>query len=426
MIEILDHLFKMKDLRIVPVNSTKKYKDSTVPPSRIARELGVAHLIQGGVRRAGNKVKISVTLIEGKTENLLWHDTYERDITDVSKVFSVQSDVATQIARALNVQITPEVHSRMQAFPTQNREAYDLYLKGRMWETSTEDAIGYLNQAVSIDSTFADAYVQLGRRYWELAHWGKKRPEEFWRKSKAYLNKAIALDPQNSRAYSELAVVQGNWDWDDKAGRRSLQMALSLNPADIDNYIDLFFYYCRKQDCDSMNITLQTIKRIEPGDYYNQEYFVRMCAGDENGLRMIKPPANIINWESPEVELEICRLLIIKEYEKALKFLSGAGHLDEARALTYRAIIFGLIGKEPESRAEIAKLEKLATESYVPPSMLGRAYMATGDENNAYFWLEKGIKQHDLFIHYLPYFPPFYTMRNQIKFQELMKRTWIN
>jgi TolB-like protein len=424
MIEILDHLFKMKDLRIIPLNTTSKYKDSSEPLKKVADELGVANLIQGSVRRAGNIVKISVALIEGKTEKYLWQHTYEDDITDVSKIFTVQSDVASQIAHELSVQITPEVHSRMNTFPTQSREAYDLYLKGR--ETGGEESIDYLMKAISLDSAFADAYVALGKDYWELAHYGQKYPEDSWRKSKAYLNKAIVLDPQNSRAYSELAVVQGNWDWDDKAGRQSLQKALSLNPADINNYNDLFMYYFRKQDCDSMNSTLQTIKRLEPGEYYINEVFIKLCAGDEDGLRRMNPPIDFFKNGGINVAVEVWRLIIFKEYEKALKILATTDQLDESQIITYKAITFGLSGKVPESGAEIVRLEKMATESYVPPSILATVYMANGDENQAYLWLEKGIKQHDMYMHFIPYFPPFYSKRNDRKFQDLMKRTWIN
>jgi TolB-like protein len=424
MVEILDHLFKMKDLRIIPLNTTRKYKDSSEPLKKIADELGVAHLIQGSVRRAGNKVKISVGLIEGITEKYLWQHTYEDDISDVSRIFTVQSDIATQIARELSVQITPDVNSRMNIFPTQNREAYDLYLKGR--ETWGEESIDYLMKAITLDSAFADAYVELGRNYWQLAHWGKLRPEDYWQKSKAYLNKAIALDPLNSRAYSELAVVQGNWDWDNKTGRQSLQKALALNPADISNYNDLFFYFCRKLDCDSMMNTLQMMKQLQPGDYYINELCTKICAGDEKGLRIMNPPDDYFKNEGPSSECEVWRLIIIKEYEKALKILATTDQLGEAHVITDKAIIFGLSGKESESRAEIARLEKLATESYVPPSMLGSVYMANGDESHAYAWLEKGIKQHDLWMHILPYFPPFYSKRGEPKFQDLMRRTWIN
>ena len=424
MIEILDHLFKMKDLRIVPLNTTRKYKDSSEPLKKVADELGVANLIQGSVRRAGNIVKISVALIEGKTEKYLWQHTYEDDITDVSKIFTVQSDVASQIAHELSVQITPEVHSRMNTFPTQSREAYDLFLKGE--RTLGEESIACLKKAIGIDSTFADAYVALGLKYWLLAHWGNKRPEDYWLKSKEYLNKAIALDPQNSRAYSQLAVVQGNWDWDDKAGRNSLQKALALNPADVNNYTDMFFYFVRKQDCDSMMAILQTMKQLQPGEYYFNELIIKLCAGDENGLRMMNPPDDFLKDGGAGIEQEVWKLIIIREYDKALEILATTDQLDEAVILVANSTVFSLLGKKPEARSEIARLEKMATQRYVSPAFLGTAYMAMGDEKRAYDYFEQGIKEHDMWMHFLPYTSPFFRKRNDPKFWDLMKRTWIN
>jgi adenylate cyclase len=430
MVEILDHLFKMKELRIIPLNTTAKYKDSAEPLTNIAHQLGVAHLIQGSVRRVGNIVKISVALIEGKTEKYLWQHTYQDDITDLSRIFIVQSDVAAQIANALSVRITPEINSRMNTFPTQSREAYDLYLKAEdKWgEESIENLnnIAYLNKAVAIDSNFADAYVALGKNYWILAHFGKRRPEEYWRKSKEYLKKAIALDPQNSRAYSELAVVQGSWDWDARAGLKSLQMALTLNPADIKNYTDLFYYYVKRHDCDSMNATLQTMKQLQPGEYYINELVIKICEGDENGLRRMNPPDDFIKDGGPEVQFEVWRLIIIKDYEKALKIMATTDQFDEAVILEEQAITFSLLGKEPETKSDIARLEKLATERYVPPSILGTVYLARGDEKHAYEYFEQGISEHDLWMQLLPYNALFFGKRSDPKFRDLMKRTWIN
>jgi adenylate cyclase len=422
MVEILDHLFKMKDLRIIPLNSTLKYKDSTVPLKEIAHELGVAHLIQGSVRRAGDKVKISVALIEGSTEKYLWQHTYEDDIAEVSRVFVVQSDVATQIAHALSVQITPEVNSRMNTFPTKSKEAYDLYLKGR--DAWGEQAIANLNKAIAIDSTFADAFVELGRIYWGLA--AHNNEADLWRKSKDYLYKAIALDPQNSRAYSELGVVAGGWDWDNKAGLRYFQKAISLNPSETKNYNDLFFFYLRKFDCDSMRFALQKMKQLQPGDYYFYEVTIKICAGDEEGLRMMKPPADFMKTEYDHINMELSRLLILKKYNEVLEILNTTDQLDEITVLSLKATTLGLMGKAPEARSEIAKLEKMATTRYVWPAMLALAYMAIGDESHAYAYLEKGIKEHDMAVHFIQYDPPFYTKRNDMRYQALMKGRWVN
>ena len=418
MVEILDHLFKMKDLRIIPFNSTLKYKDSAVPIKQIASELGVAHLIQGSVRRAGNKVKISVALIDGSTEKYVWQHTYEDDITEVGKIFIVQSDVATQIAHALSVQITPDVNSRINNFPTKSKEAYDLYLKGR--DKWGEEAIAYMNKAIAIDSTFADPYVELGRLY-------------LWtRKSKEYLNKAIALDPNNSRAYSNLAVVNGITDWDNKAGRKNLKKAISLNPSESKNYNDLFFYFLRKFDCDSMSITLQKMKQMEPSDiYYDEDFYfhnvtINICSGNLENLEANNPPAAFMKNPGGHLVSEVARMILLKRYAEVLKILETTNQLPKELILVFKAITFSYMGKAFEAKTEIAKLEKLATTQNISPAMMALAYMASGDESRAYAYLEKGIKEHDIWVHFSQYYPPFLGKRNDPKYKELMEKRWIN
>jgi len=422
MIEILDHLFKMKDLRIIPLNSTLKYKDATESLKEMASELGVAHLIQGSVRKADNKVKISVALIDGNTEKYIWNHTYEADITEVSRIFSVQSDVASQIARAMSVQITPEVNIRMNSFPTQSRDAYDLYLKGR--DTWGEKSIAYLNEALAIDSTFADAYVMLSMK--TMANVGFSDQPDLWKTKKEYLYKAIALDPQNSRAYSELAVVNGLWDWDNTAGRQNLQKAISLNPADLENYEDLFFFYLRNFDCDSMRTTLETMKLLKPGDYYFHEVTIKLCAGDEEGMRTMNPPADFMRNAYNRIANELSRMLILKNYEEVLNLLDTTYLLNEEHILAFKASTLGHMGKAGEAQAEIDKLEKLATTRYISPAILAMAYMANDEENKAYVYLEKGISEHDQIVHFIQYYPPFYSKREDPRYQKLMKGRWVN
>ena len=249
MIEIMDHLFKIDSLRIIPRNSTVSYKDSSKPIKEIAKELRVSNLITGSVRKSGGRVKISVQLIRGEDEHHLWQQTYEREIADV---FSVQSDVAQQIAVALKAQITPEVKLRIEAIPTPDQQAYELFLKGRneynkVWADLGSDhakrGIEYLNQAIAIDDKFSNAYAALGEAYWLLAHYHPDYTTDYWKKSKENLNKAITLDPLNGWAYSELAVVQHNWDWDKMGALQSLKKAVQLNPSNIDIRIDFLWFY---------------------------------------------------------------------------------------------------------------------------------------------------------------------------------------
>jgi len=431
MIEILDHLFKIKGLRIIPRNSTLGYKDSSKPLREIASELGVAHLIQGSVRKSGNRLKISVQLINGRDEQFLWHETYDREMADV---FAVQSDVATRIANALKATITPDVKERMDRIPTQNQEAYDLFLKGQQeylkfwtdWSTAhVGPGIDYLEKAVALDSTFSEAFAGLGRCYWFLANYAPDYNPDYWRKSRGYLNKAIELDSKNGWAYAQLAVVQHNGDWDKQAASRSLQKALELNPSDNSINNEIFWFYLQSQNCDSMKVLLNEIKEIEPGDYYSYEIAIRICNGQDRELEAFNPPKDFSNGVVLWFELE--RLMILGKYQMALERIEQYPDLwGMDNYLLTKGEALGLAGKRTEALEIIRELENLSKTRHIWPSYFAVVYMAMGNEEKAYEYLEKAIEQRGFLPHLLPYHAAFYNKKNEPRFQAFMKRTWLN
>jgi len=428
MIEILDHLFKIKDLRIIPRNSTLRYKDSSKSLKEIASELGVAHLIQGSVRKSGNRVKISVQLMNGNNEQSLWQQTYDREIADV---FAVQSDIASQVANALRIQITPEVKERMEAIPTQNQEAYELYLKGRKEYTAwskdfnmdrVKSGIGFLKSAISLDSTFSNAYAALGNCYWVLGHHDPDYTVDHWKKSKEYSSKAIELDPQNGWAYTQLAVVQNDWEWDRKAAYSSYRKSIALNPSDLENWSTFYWFHIRSMNCDSMAAVLNTLKKLDPTrEYYGLEVFLRICNRDENALRNLKSTSSFGGL------FEIERLIILKEYKQALeKITVNKSSLSDNYFLLLKGEILGLSGQKAEAMQVIGEMEQLSRQRHIWPSFFAHLYMAAGEEEKAYQYLEKAKREHDLDLHLLPYFATFYLKNDDPRFQAFMKRTWIN
>ena len=433
MVEILDHLFKIPGLRIIPRNSTLAYKNSNKSLKEIAKELTVVNLIQGSVRKSGNRVKISIQLINGLTEQYLWQQTYDRDLADV---FAVQSDVATQIANALKAQITPEVKDRIRAIPTKNQEAYDLYLKGneeagKTWETfdtrHMKDGIGYFKSAIALDSTFADAYTSLGNCYWGLAHFDPIYTSEYWKQSKTYLTKAIALDPTSGWAYSSMAVVQQLWDLDRIGARQSFKKAIQLTPSNPNIHNDLFYFYWRTMDCDSMRITNQTIKTLKPEFYsHNHIVFTYICSRNLTALNTLSPPESIISLDGTS---EMERLLILKRYADVIAQLGNLNMESMGGVLGFIVEPLGtalaLSGKKTEARALIEKYEnQLKSKNQL--SAIAAIYMALGEEDKAYGYLEKALADRDLRMHELPYMAAFYFKRDDPRFKAFMARTWVN
>ncbi|MCK5207356.1 MAG: hypothetical protein KAQ79_05030, partial [Cyclobacteriaceae bacterium] len=207
--DIRKNLSKIGDIRVISKTTTKKYRDTKLSTSEIGKELNVSHLLEGTVQKLGNLVKIQVHLISVETDDHIWEDTYERDISDVTQVFKVQSDIAKIIASELNVSITPDEKQDIETDPTTDPTAYDYYLKGEDYtfrsfeEQDLRYAIQMHEKAIENDPNFTLAWVGLAiasRLEYFFYH---DRSEEQLIKTKQYLDKAVSLSPQSKEVMLE-------------------------------------------------------------------------------------------------------------------------------------------------------------------------------------------------------------------------------
>ena len=194
---ILNHLFKVGELKVISSTSTKRYKNTELSLKEIARELGVASILEGSVQKIGNNVRITAQLIDAKTDVHLWSEIYDRDISDI---FSIQSEVAQNVARELKAKLTSnETHQLQNATLTRNQLAYDFYLKGNdYWSKfQPEIAIGMYSKALQEDSLFAAAYARRAQIH-AYCYWQKF---EGWKlhdsQAKADFKKGFELNPES-------------------------------------------------------------------------------------------------------------------------------------------------------------------------------------------------------------------------------------
>ncbi|MCK5277618.1 MAG: hypothetical protein KAK04_03755, partial [Cyclobacteriaceae bacterium] len=207
--DIRKNLSKIGDIRVISKTTTKKYRDTKLSTSEIGKELNVSHLLEGTVQKLGNLVKIQVHLISVETDDHIWEDTYERDISDVTQVFKVQSDIAKIIASELNVSITPDEKQDIETDLTNDLTAYDYYLKGEDYtirsfeEQDLRYAIQMHEKAIENDPNFALAWVGLAAASRLGYFFYHDRSEEQLIKTKQYLDKAVSLSPQSKEVMLE-------------------------------------------------------------------------------------------------------------------------------------------------------------------------------------------------------------------------------
>jgi TolB-like protein/class 3 adenylate cyclase/Tfp pilus assembly protein PilF len=229
--EILATLARIEGLKVISRTSIMQYKGVVKPMRQIGEELGVATVLEGSVRQAGQRVRITAQLIDAATDEHVWVETYDRTLDDV---FAIQTDVAERIVEALRVRLSPREKARIAERPTESVEAYQWYLKGRYFlpkrtEEALQQAIEHFRQAVEADPSFAQAWVGMADGYALLTSYSEAPVAESCAEARAAAERALALDPGLGEAHATLGfAAQALWDMDD--ADREYGRAIQLSP----------------------------------------------------------------------------------------------------------------------------------------------------------------------------------------------------
>lgn len=239
--EILTTLASVEDLRVISRTSAMQYRESTKPVRQIAEELGVAHVLDGSVQRAGDRVRIRARLIDARTDRQLWAARYDRPLKDI---FAVQSEIAGQIAQALRAELSPAEYRRLERRPTTSLLAHDYVLQARNLLQNPEPnsyvaALGLLREAIALDSSYADAFAAYSHAV-RAFHFFEG--EARWLDSATVAaRRAVALDPAFAPGYAALGMAL-NVRGDRAAALEAYQQAVRLNPNLTEGLANLYHY----------------------------------------------------------------------------------------------------------------------------------------------------------------------------------------
>jgi eukaryotic-like serine/threonine-protein kinase len=230
--DLITDLSKIGSLKVISRTSVMQYKNARKPLREIGRELGVEGVIEGSVRRVGDRVRITAQLIYAPSDTHLWAESYDRDLHDVLKL---QGEVAQVIANAVNARVTPQEQARLSGKRPIDPEAYQAYLQGRYyWNKRTEGdirrAIGYFQQAINRDPNYALAYAGLADSYLVLSLYSSAPWKDTYRQAKAAATKALEIDDNLAEAHATLASTRAGEQWDLAGALTELARAIQLNP----------------------------------------------------------------------------------------------------------------------------------------------------------------------------------------------------
>lgn len=235
--EILMLLARIEGLKVISRTSVMQYKGTVKPIRQIGEELGVTTILEGSVRHAGRRVRITAQLIDAATDEHLWADRYDRDLEDI---FAIQSDVAERIAKSLRFQLTSRERARLAQRPTENIEAYELYLKGqhflnRRTGESLKQAIEFFEGAVHADAGFAEASAGLSAALCVLPGYAEIPASNVIEKARSAAEMALSLDPRVAEAHFSLGRI-AQWEWKWEEAERRYDRGLELSPGSVTGY----------------------------------------------------------------------------------------------------------------------------------------------------------------------------------------------
>jgi TolB-like protein/predicted Ser/Thr protein kinase len=427
---LITDLSKIGSLRIISRTSAMQYKGAHKTLPEIAQELNVDGVVEGSVIRSGNRVRIAAQLIHAPTDQHLWAETYERDVGDILKL---QSEVAQAIAQQVRAQLTPEERARLGSARRINPAAYEAYLMGRFYETTTfstpqatKNAQRYYEDAIQKDSGFALAYVGLAACYENLGQFRWVPPQDAYRPAKEALNKALQLDETVGEAHRELGLLSWRYEWDWPAAEREFNYGLQLNPNDAIGHADLALYLgWRGRRTEAMNevakmreLNIAWTSNIVSAIYYHLRDYRAMV--ELNRRSVLVNPGSWLRHYFLAVGYEGSGRVAegISEYQKAVELSQGDTDPTAGLAHAYAAI-----GQRANAEKILRELLQKSETSYVSPYMIATIYAGLGEKEKAFGFLEKGYQERSPDI---PYFlkadPRIYTLRSDPRFQDLVRR----
>jgi TolB-like protein/Tfp pilus assembly protein PilF/class 3 adenylate cyclase len=427
--EILARLSKIADLKVISRTSTQKYKSAPDNLRDIAKQLGVANVLEGSVQTAADQVRVNVQLINALNDAHLWGDIYDRKLTDI---FAVESDIAKTIADTLQAKLTGAEKQLIAAQPTSDLTAYDLYLKGRLlWSKrggeNLRQAIAFYEQAIARDPNYALAYAGMAEAYVLLPFYAGTAQGEVFPKARAAALKALQLDDKLAGAHTGLAWALC-YDFDMVGSISEFQRAIALNP----NYATAHQWYGRHPLAalgrleeaiaeGKRAVELDPLSPVINTDLGQTLFMARRYDEAIAQLRKtleIDPTFYYAHYTLGMVlQLKGDVATAIVEYTKAQQLN------DDLRVQVLLANIKALSGDKEAAEQMLADLEELNRHRYVRSYWRALLYLSLGKRDEAIRWLEKGVADHEgLEIAWIKVDPLLDPLRGDPRFEALVQK----
>jgi len=420
--ELIADLGQVGPLRVISRTSVMTYKNTKKTLPEIAHELGVDAIVEGSIWREGSRVRVAAQLIDAMTDEHIWAHTYDRSLTSV---LALQGEVAQAIADEIMIEVTPLAQERLARDRPAYTEAHELYLKGvqLLNQSDPRKAIGYLQDSIDQDPSYAPAHVALASGYGWLGESGLLPYSEAFPKQRTEALKAIELDEALPGGHAELASALMNLNWDWITPEKEFKRALELNPNATSIHSTYAYYLMRLGRLNEaltqakMNLELDPVSSrsyVNLGliDYFAHQYDRALAniqkAGDVN-----KDPSEFI----------FSRAIIYAEkgmYDSAISEFQKLGQ--QPHALGHMGNAYARMGRAAEADESISRLKEHVQADGIGRYEIALVYAGLGKKDEAFNWLEKSYTARDKGLTYLKIDPCIEPLRSDPRFHSLLRR----
>jgi TolB-like protein/Flp pilus assembly protein TadD len=425
--EIIADLSRLSSLHVISRTSAMAFKGSKKDLKTIGQELNVRYVLEGSVRKDGNKLRITAQLIDASNDAHLWVDKFKGDLDNV---FDIQEKVSRAIVNSLRLELTPQEKARWVEKTPVHPAAYEQYLVGRYHlnrpsPSEIAKAIEHFTGAIQKDPGYAVAYAGLANAYNYLG-WLGGVAGEVYPKAKQAARQALEIDETLAEAHSVLGYAATFYDWDWKAAEKELERALALNPSYAEGYLHYSFYLSSQKRDEEARAAILKARELDPlsliilsnmSNYYQFKRDFEGALAQTSRVLELAPNLPLALLFSGMAHWGIAQYdEAVREYEKLVE-LAGPGFLG------YLAYSYAKAGRKESARTILDQLNVVSMTQPVPSFQFALVHLGLGEFDEALTWMEKALDERAggwfPFIRQEAFFDP---LRSYPRFQELVKR----
>ena len=428
--EIIRQLSRISGIKVISRTSVMQYREERKPVRDIAAELRVDYLLEGSARKAEDRVRLTVQLIDAERDEHVWADEYDRDLT-AAHLFEVQSEIAERVASALEVELTASERDRIERHPTESLTAYDLYLLGRYYWNQLDmeglkRAVEYFEGAIDLDPDFALAYTGLADTYMiQTQGWGMA-PRDVFPKAREAAARALELDPTLAEAHTSLGGVQLFYDWDWEAAEAAFRRAIELNP----NYAPAAHWLAislmaRARHAEA-NQTIQRALALDPQSPYLKMNVAYLLYVSRQYERALEAYSDAVQAHPNATLLGLRGVVYVQlgRFEEGISDIELAAEMLEGRNLipaAYLGFAYARAGRRSDAERILRELQEMSSERFVNPDYIAIVYIGLGENDEAIEWLYRATEARTDWPLFFPVDPVTDSIRSDPRYRELLR-----